>query len=231
MAQPNLFGTLCIRADAGELQGIGHVMRCLALAQAWQDRGGMVLFITATKTPALLDRLASEGCKLQLLKAVPASVDDAAETSALAVKAGAAWIVVDGYQFNADYLRALKADSRTLFVVDDFACGGLADADLVLNQNLRAETAMDAGLVDRNQMLGSRFALLRREFRSPGTPARAGSAESPQRASRIVVTFGGSDPGNVTGRVLELLAGFRDWRLQITVLVGPANPHRSDLAS
>ena len=37
-------GTLLIRADANSAMGTGHVMRCIALGQAWQDIGGAVQF-------------------------------------------------------------------------------------------------------------------------------------------------------------------------------------------
>ena len=37
--------TLFIRADADSQMGTGHVMRCLAIAQAWLDQGGSVVFL------------------------------------------------------------------------------------------------------------------------------------------------------------------------------------------
>ncbi|MFM8983470.1 MAG: hypothetical protein ACKOLA_11305 [Spartobacteria bacterium] len=45
--------TLLIRTDASVSMGTGHVMRMIALAQAWQDGGGEAVFLCAEITPAL----------------------------------------------------------------------------------------------------------------------------------------------------------------------------------
>ena len=48
-------------------------------------------------------------------------------------------------------------------------------------------------------------------------------------ARHVVITMGGSDPPNATGRILEILSGFGDRRLQLSVILGPANTHRERL--
>ena len=49
--------TIVFRADADAATGTGHVMRCLALAQALRDMDVSVFFIVAKKIPSLEPRL------------------------------------------------------------------------------------------------------------------------------------------------------------------------------
>ncbi len=213
-------------------------MRCLALAQAWQDRGGMASFVTATESPALLMRLESEGFAVHRLQAEPASPSDAAETGTVAKSRGAAWIVADGYAFGPDYQRALIKDGGKLMVIDDQATQDFAAALLIVNPNVQATPELYAGNSEGNRVLaGSCFALLRREFQNniagqSGTAAQFRPDAVKQKASsHVVVTMGGSDPPNATGHILEILSGFDDRRLHLTVILGPANAHGESLNS
>lgn len=52
---------LIIRADAALSIGAGHVMRCIALAQAWMRKGGEVVLATRTTIPWVKDRLENLG--------------------------------------------------------------------------------------------------------------------------------------------------------------------------
>src|ERR1700758_4894117 len=99
---------LVFRADATVAMGTGHVMRCLALAQAWQDRGGNCVFAMAKTMPSVEDRLRSEGIEVVVLPASAGSTDDAALLVELATQKRTSWVVVDGYGFSAEYQSHLK---------------------------------------------------------------------------------------------------------------------------
>jgi UDP-2,4-diacetamido-2,4,6-trideoxy-beta-L-altropyranose hydrolase len=213
--------TLLIRADGSASMGLGHVMRCLALAQAWQDRGGRCVMVSRPLPDALGKRLLAEG--LHLLR-VQAPVEDASEIVHLAEECGASALMLDGYHFPADYHRALHRTGLSLLLMDDMAHLESYGSDILLNQNLHARPGLYAGrLAPCTKLLaGPRYALLRREFRQ-ACPRGVGRSA----LRHLLITFGGSDPENLTAQVLDKLTDYPE--LIITVLAGAANPHLVDL--
>jgi len=218
---------LVIRADANVQIGIGHVMRCLALAQAWQDSGGSVAFATAYGLPeSLRQRLISEGMKVQHLVEEAGSVADANATIALAQKLGASHLVIDGYHFGVDYQQRLKNAELRLLFIDDNGHAEHYYADWVLNQNLHASETMYASREPYTQLLlGTHYALLRREY----WKWRGWQREIPSEANKVLVTMGGSDPDNVTLKVIEALLQVQIEGLDAIVVVGDGNPHFAQL--
>ena len=112
-------GNILIRADASPEIGTGHVMRCLALAQAWQDAGGRATFLMAQSTPSILARLAAENCRVISLSAVSGSDEDVGFTNEYASGVDAEWLVIDGYTFGGEYQEQIRSRKRKLLCVDD----------------------------------------------------------------------------------------------------------------
>ena len=213
--------TLIIRADASVSIGTGHVMRCLALAQAWQEVGGGVVFVMAESTPAIEGRILSEGMDVVRLKR-SATAQEARDLSAVAGERRAAWIVVDGYQFDSEYQRSLKNAGLKVLFVDDLGQCEHYFADIVLNQNAHATGEMytnrDPGT---RLLLGAGYAMLRSEF-GPWREWRR-SIASPARS--VLVTMGGSDPDNFALRVIDAMRHVKVAGLEVVVVAGGSCPH------
>lgn len=217
---------LLIRADASIAMGTGHVMRCLALAQAWQDAGGVVTFAAAEITAAMRTRLLAEGCQVVDLSCAAGSADDAKQTSALAQEHRADWIVVDGYQFKSEYQRLIKDAGCKLLFLDDCGHCDHYSADLVVNQNLNAnENFYSAREPYTRLLLGTRYCLLRREF----SAWREWKREIAPIARRVLVTMGGSDPENLTACAISAVNIGRIDGVETAVVVGGSNPHFVEL--
>jgi UDP-2,4-diacetamido-2,4,6-trideoxy-beta-L-altropyranose hydrolase len=212
---------LLIRADASAQIGAGHVMRCLALAEAWQDRSGQALFITACKSDSLRQRLVQEGFGLIPLERAHPDPADWETTSAVLEAHPGAWMVLDGYHFDSSYQRRVREAGHPLLVIDDMAHLEHYWADVVLNQNLHAETLQYSAEPNTQFLLGTRYVLLRREFRA----WRDWKRETHEIARKVLVTMGGSDPDNVTLKVVRALAAVGVDDLEAVVVVGAANPH------
>ena len=220
--------TLLIRADASVSIGTGHIMRMIALGQAWQAQGGEVHFLCAEITPALEQRLASKGFHLLRIDATLGSQEDLSETMHLIAETlradrKNARVVLDGYHFGSDYQLGIKAAGFKLLVVDDYGHADFYHADWVLNQNISAREELYAKRSpDTKLLLGPKFAMLRKEFLA----YKGWQREVAPVAKKILVTLGGSDPDNVTLKVIQVLI---DLDMHAKVVIGGSNPHLREI--
>jgi UDP-2,4-diacetamido-2,4,6-trideoxy-beta-L-altropyranose hydrolase len=202
---------LIVRADASKEIGTGHLMRMLALAQAWIDAGGHVRWLLAEAPDALAARIEAEAIV----------IDRATQLRDALARYSSAVAAVDGDGFGADYLDDLGAAADRVLVVDDMAARSAYPVGFVLNQNADADRSEYPPEATCRFLLGSRFALLRREFRNTKVGRR-----TPPTARNILVSFGGADPTGMTGRTIAALrqlptAVRRD--IEVRVVVGAAN--------
>jgi UDP-2,4-diacetamido-2,4,6-trideoxy-beta-L-altropyranose hydrolase len=203
-------------------------MRCIALSQAWREAGGEAVLATTMSPGDLENRLIAEGLSIHRLAAEAGSAQDAIATAALAQDIGADRAVVDGYHFMGKYQRLLKDAGIRTIVIDDNGHAEHYWADAVLNQNLHArETLYSSREADVRMLLGPRYALLRKEF----WRWRGWRRLYTEEATRVLVTFGGSDPANATSKALSALARLPTANLEVAVVVGATNPNVPTLQS
>ncbi|MDO8871791.1 MAG: UDP-2,4-diacetamido-2,4,6-trideoxy-beta-L-altropyranose hydrolase [Methanoregula sp.] len=214
--------SLIIRADASPEIGTGHIMRCLALAEAWQDAGGEVCFVSACDAPLLEVRLKKEGFQILHINQDAGTLGDADEIARIAHEYGADWIVVDGYHFGAGYQKTIKDSGLSLLFIDDYGHADHYYADIVLNQNIYADMSFYPKVEPYTRfLLGTKYALIRKEFLKWSGLYH----DTPDVARKILVTLGGSDPDNVTLKVIEAMKTVDVSGLEVIVVIGGVNPH------
>lgn len=196
-------------------------MRCLALAQCWSDEVGPVTFL-GNYSPSLVQRLTAEGF---MNGAVPPSLLPAEESDWLTRELPlGGYLVVDGYEFSADYLASIADGERRVLFLDDNRHLDRYDVDVLVNQNSYAPS-IDYGPEVGQVLLGPTYSLFRRSLRH----AAATSGKANASVERVLVTFGGADPAHVTLPVLEALGGLKSCAAHFDVVVGPLNSQRTEI--
>lgn len=175
-----------IRADANSKIGMGHVMRCLSVADALLKRGEEVLFVTADDTPVPL--LTKKGIPYRVLHTNYADMEaelpelwevlrelpQGAESPDATLAQKNTSILVDSYYVTEKYLAALKKRITTIYMDDIYAFS--YPVDMLINYNIYGEEMgyeKDAAFADTKLLLGTEYVPLREEF-----SAGAGYAQS-----------------------------------------------------
>lgn len=236
-------GNIAFRVDASGQIGTGHFMRCLTLADALQQRGARIRFVSRHMPEHLRGILVDKGHAFMYFDGVQngmaldelahahwlgvSQAQDAADSvQALSDKTWD-WLIVDHYALDARWESKLRQTARRILVIDDIA-DRQHDCDILLDQNLYAdmETRYTGKVPMTCQMLlGSHYALLRDEFRKlhEQVEPRTGPVK------RVLVFFGGVDTDNYTGRSIESLSNLGVPDLHVDVVIGAQHPCREQI--
>ncbi len=212
--------TILFRVDANSAIGCGHLMRCLALAQACSDKQLKTIFALSSSSREASENKALHGFNICFVTAYPGSLQDSRETIQLAVQNNASWIVIDGYHFDETYHQKVKESGIRILCIDDCSQMAFYYADIILNQNFHADEGQYQNRSPHTQLLlGSRYVLLRNEFLKLTDRTR----NIPDQGRRILITMGGSDLQNITLTVVKWISELCLPDLIADVVLGPSN--------
>lgn len=206
---------IVFRADASATIGTGHVMRCLALAQALVHEH-QVSFMCNMLDTGLAERI--RGCGIALIMLPELVPDEAlqAKQCLAALTSNVDLLIIDHYQLGASFAGSMRQRCRHIMVIDDLA-NRAHDCDILLDQNFlpqmqsRYQTRIPA---DCRCLLGPAYVLLRPEFYQQSTLPR----------EHLLIFFGGADEKNLTRKALLAARDLASSFAAIDVVLGSTNP-------
>ncbi|MCB2407728.1 UDP-2,4-diacetamido-2,4,6-trideoxy-beta-L-altropyranose hydrolase [Hymenobacter lucidus] len=220
---PTSASRVVFRVDGNATIGLGHVVRCLALADMLQPGFDCVF--------AIQDMDVSGQQQIQPLCSaiwsVPVFEQPEQEAQWLLRQMRPTDILVlDGYHFGPAYAHIFWRQARPVVCLDDLLAQPLW-ADVVINHagGVGPEAYADKVVPGAALCLGPQYALLRRVFQ----PAARQPVAAPD-TDRIFLNMGGADPENHTLRLLRELRQ-RFPAKAIEVVTGAAYPHQTELAT
>jgi len=206
---------VCVCADANASVGYGHVMRCLAVAEVLKKLGVAVNFLMEPSSDHAL--VEANGYDVIVLK----QYEFPAEQIIAALRPENSLLLFDSYAISFDDLEKLHSAGFVVALFDDgmrledYGCG------LVIDCAPGASTLPYRGFPETRFCLGADYFPLRQEFKK--ARGKEGIAD---RVKTIIVTFGGSDPDDVTHKVLNAMANI-DGDFEIVAVLGPAYAGRA----
>lgn len=197
-----------ICTDGSEQVGLGHVRRCLALAQALRVEGREVAFIL--RGDLLIAKFIVEvGFTVLSVHAE----HNLREVLALAQTSQVRTIVVDSYTCAADFYAGLREAGLRIVAIDDLADRPLP-VDVIMNGAVAAHELNYQCLPYTQKLLGAKYLLLRSEF------AQDSQRMIKEKVERVLITVGGSDPHNLTQKVIAWVWAVLPLAM-LDVVIGP----------
>lgn len=212
-----------IRADANEIIGAGHIIRCMSIAEEMKSRGTEVVFITADHFPDGI--IFSKKFKSVCLNSRWDNLDsEINKMSGLIYKNKPRGILIDSYFATYKYLHEICKLAKVIYM-DDLGVINYP-VNMLVNYNIYAKGISYQKLISNNNtkfLLGVKYVPLRSEFQNINTSFR-------ENVQSVLISTGGADNYNIAGKILGNIINIPDLSsIHFYVISGKLNKNVSKL--
>jgi len=212
---------VAFRADASVDIGIGHLMRCLALSEELIRRGHFCYFLSKIDNDELISRIKKNNVHYQKINPNATLQTDVETLIKFSNENDVDWVITDHYSINSQYIKEIKRNNLKVLSIDDNAQIHYY-SDIIVNQNIGAEKLDFSSEKYSKFLLGTKYVMLRDEL------LQKYKREETNKVTKILIMFGGTDPDNVTLKVLRMLECLNE-SVQFLVVTGPVNRFYDDI--
>jgi len=218
---------LLFRVDANIDTGTGHFFRCLAIALAAKKRGFKSLFVGDIQSLYLNEMLEKNGFRYLSFLADKSNIEiDAKHFLQIAHEEKIRAVIVDDKILDFEWEGLIRQHVQVLAVIDDRP-NRKHEVDILISPNIyKAGEKPFEGFVpiECEIFLGPSSLPLRPEFRITSAKRALGKP-----VTRVGSFFGGTDPGNQSGLILQLAKLPQYSNIKFEVITGPLNPMNVEL--
>lgn len=184
-----------IRADANEKIAMGHLMRCMSIAKQLKALGEEIVFVISEAYP----KQYIEECGFECVCLGNRYDEKESEVEALLEiikKYSISKLLLDSYEVTYDYMKALKAHCRLIYI-DDLNLFRYP-ADMIINYTFKTDRRKYDGMGYEKErfLLGEAYVPLRTEFGQEPVVVK-------QQADSIFITTGGTDEYDMITGILK----------------------------
>ncbi|MFA5410261.1 MAG: UDP-2,4-diacetamido-2,4,6-trideoxy-beta-L-altropyranose hydrolase [Candidatus Omnitrophota bacterium] len=191
-------------SEGGKNIGFGHITRCLALYQAFEERGTELEFIVNGDN-SILDLLKDKYCQIFNWIKEKNKMTKLVSSSDMAI--------IDSYLADKSLYNSIsKITNGRLVMIDDYNRLEYPKG-IIVNPSIYGDKIVYPQKKGLTYLSGKDYVILRKEFWNvPGKKIN-------KNIKKVMITFGGADEKDMTGKVLQFLKD-NDFEFTKKVIVG-----------